>query len=153
MSLSTIFDTLFNQIGVHEILRKCFLPRKVSSSTMTIAFAMLLRWNHHAPPQKLRSSFLATAYTTGERTVASDKKSAQKSNSSNERHRRLEMMPTSQGMWVCEYGVRTNSKLARRLNSVSTFNKWNGILAHLTMFLEESSSRVVIVIRGNYNIT
>jgi hypothetical protein len=44
------------------------------------------------------SIIVSTAHTMVETTVVSKKKSAQKSNSSNERHRRLETMPPLEGM-------------------------------------------------------
>ncbi len=58
------------------------------------------------PPRNTAEALIivSTAHTTVETTVTY------------ERHRRFETMPT------CEFGVRTNSKLARRLNPVSTFN-------------------------------
>jgi hypothetical protein len=52
------------------------------------------------PPRNTAEASISVsaAHTTVETTVASEKNSARKSNSSNERHRQLETMPTSQGM-------------------------------------------------------
>ena len=95
------------------------------------------------------SIIVYTAHTTAETTVTSEKNSAQKS-------KLKERTPSSIWGWgnatiirfvSTKFGVRTNSKSARRLNPVSTFNKWHGILVRLTMFLKESKSRDVIVIK------
>ena len=56
--------------------KKCILPRAVSTSTMTIAFAMLFRWNRHTwTPHKIN---ISTPHSTVETSVLSYKNSAQR---------------------------------------------------------------------------